>query len=122
MFFCLVLAASIGKYTNLQQVHNNILKTFLILTSRNPEKILWDIFVLGMAAAGSGGFSYPESVANGWTGDCVTGTMQSPIDLDSSMTATVHSPIEYRNYFNGHFNKVNFRSDVLSNLFMFHFD
>jgi len=70
MFFCLVLAASIG-----------------------------------MAAAAGGGFSYPESVANGWTGDCVTGTMQSPIDLDSSMEATVHAPIEYRNYFNGHFNK-----------------
>ena len=113
MFFCLVLAASIGKYSNIQQIHNNILET--ILTSKKPEKILWDIFVLGMAAAGGGGFSYPESVANGWTGDCVTGTMQSPIDLDSSMTATVHSPIEYRNYFNGHFNKVNFMSYVFSN-------
>jgi len=70
MFFCLVLAASIG-----------------------------------MAAAGGGSFSYPESVANGWDGVCVTGMNQSPIDLDSSMEATVHAPINYRNYFNGHFNK-----------------
>ena len=73
-----------------------------------------------MAAAAGGGFSYPESVANGWDGDCVTGTMQSPIDLDSSMEATVHAPIEYRNYFNGHFNKVNFISYVLSNRLLFH--
>jgi len=30
---------------------------------------------------------------------------QSPIDLDSSMKAEVHAPINFRNYFNGHFNK-----------------
>ena len=70
-----------------------------------------------MAAAAGGGFSYPESVANGWTGDCVTGTMQSPIDLDSSMEATVHAPIEYRNYFNGHFNKVNFIYQIILSLY-----
>ena len=81
----------------------------------------WDIYVLGMTSAATGSFSYPESVANGWDGDCVTGTQQSPIDLDSSMTATVHAPIQYRNYFNGHFNKVNVISYVLSNSSMFHF-
>ena len=68
-----------------------------------------------MAAAAGSGFSYPESVANGWDGVCVTGINQSPIDLDSGMKATVHAPINYRNYFNGHFNKVNFMSYVLSN-------
>jgi len=31
--------------------------------------------------------------------------MQSPIDLNPAMVATVHSPITYKNYFNGHFNK-----------------
>ena len=70
-----------------------------------------------MAAAGGGSFKYPESVANGWDGVCVTGMNQSPIDLDSSMEATVHAPINYRNYFNGHFNKVNFIYQILPNKF-----
>ena len=63
-----------------------------------------------MAAAGAGNekYSYPESEANGWTGTCVDGMNQSPIDLDSSMKAEVHAPINFRNYFNGHFNKVHF--------------
>ena len=60
---------------------------------------------------------------------------QSPIDLDSSMIAEVHAPIDFRNYFNGHFNKVNlsngifttlislpivllFYSDIISNIFI----
>ena len=65
-----------------------------------------------MAAAGAGNekYSYPESEANGWTGTCVDGMNQSPIDLDSSMKAEVHAPINFRNYFNGHFNKVHFVS------------
>ena len=40
-----------------------------------------------------------------WPGLCGTGMMQSPIDLMSS-PATVHAPIQFRNFFNGHFNKV----------------
>ena len=68
-----------------------------------------------MAAAAGGSFSYPESVQNGWDGVCVTGMNQSPIDLDSSMKATVHAPINYRNYFNGHFNKVGLIIYVSSN-------
>ena len=40
-----------------------------------------------------------------WGGLCDTGMMQSPIDLMSS-PATVHAPIQFRNFFNGHFNKV----------------
>jgi len=60
---------------------------------------------IGMASAASGSFSYPESTDNGWTGTCETGNRQSPIDLDSSMTAQIHAPINFRNYFNGHFNK-----------------
>jgi len=58
---------------------------------------------LGMASGSH--FSYPESADNGWAGVCATGAMQSPIDLDPNMAATVHSPITYKNYFNGHFNK-----------------
>jgi hypothetical protein len=60
--------------------------------------------LIGMASGTS--FSYPESAANGWTGLCGTGSMQSPIDLDPNMMAMIHSPITYKNYFNGHFNKV----------------
>jgi len=62
---------------------------------------------VGMAsAAGEGAtFSYPESKENGWKGTCLKGDRQSPIDLDSSMKAQVHAPINFRNYFNGHFNK-----------------
>jgi len=59
--------------------------------------------ILGMASGAH--YSYPESAANGWSGLCATGAMQSPIDLDPSMVATIHSPITYKNYFNGHFNK-----------------
>lgn len=59
-------------------------------------------FSLGMVAAS---YHYPESLGNGWDGTCATGMMQSPIDLDGSMTATVHSPITFKNYFNGPFNK-----------------
>jgi len=52
-------------------------------------------------------WSYPESVANGWDGTCETGTMQSPIDLSTSIPASIHAPLEYRNYFtrNKKFNK-----------------
>ena len=64
--------------------------------------ILFDL--IGMASGVR--FSYPESAANGWTGLCATGSMQSPIDLDPDMVATIHSPITYKNYFSGHFNKV----------------
>ena len=44
-------------------------------------------------------WSYPESVANGWDGTCETGTMQSPIDLSTSMTASIHAPLKYKYYF-----------------------
>ena len=70
-----------------------------------------------------------------WPGECATGLRQSPIHLDSSMIAEVHAPIDFRNYFNGHFNKVNlsngifttlislpivllFYSDIISNIFI----
>lgn len=59
-------------------------------------------FSLGMVAAS---FNYPESPDNGWDGTCISGEMQSPIDLKSNMTATVHAPITFKNYFNGPFNK-----------------
>lgn len=62
-------------------------------------------FSIGMVSGSGSGFTYPESPANGWTGICENGTMQSPINLTHTMTATVHSPITYKNYFNGHFNK-----------------
>ena len=50
--------------------------------------------------AGPPEWHYPESAANGWldAGTC-DGMMQSPIDLDDSLKATIHAPIEYRNYF-----------------------
>ena len=44
-------------------------------------------------------WSYPESVANGWDGTCETGTLQSPIDLSTSMTASIHAPLKYKHYF-----------------------
>lgn len=62
-------------------------------------------FSLGMVSANGPAFEYPEDPANGWTGLCEDGMMQSPIDLDSHMVASVHSPITYKGYFNGHFNK-----------------
>jgi len=40
-----------------------------------------------------------------WGGECEAGMMQSPIDLPTNMKATIHAPITYKNYFNGHFNK-----------------
>jgi len=47
---------------------------------------------------------YKECGAD-WMGECATGMMQSPIDLPTDMKAEVHAPINFRNYFNGHFNK-----------------
>jgi len=48
--------------------------------------------------------NYPSDPA--WAAPlCATGMMQSPIDLDGAMKAEVHAPIQFRNYFNGHFNK-----------------
>jgi len=48
-----------------------------------------------------------------WGGLCDTGMMQSPIDLTSS-PATVHAPIQFRNFFNGHFNK-HFKGSLINN-------
>jgi len=62
-------------------------------------------FSIGMVAGAGSGFTYPESPANGWTGTCETGMMQSPINLTHTGDARIHAPITYRNYFNGHFNK-----------------
>ena len=52
-----------------------------------------------LASHRTASWRYPESAANGWTGDCASGMKQSPIDLDENMYAWVHAPIEYRNYF-----------------------
>ena len=56
--------------------------------------------------SGDDHWSYPENLASGWDGLCATGAAQSPIDLSPAMVATIHSPITYKHYFNGHFNKV----------------
>ena len=72
--------------------------------------------ILGLASSAGTGYSYPESVANGWDGACETGTRQSPVDLDSSLEATIHAPIKYRNYFNGQYNLVCFLFDKYRNL------
>ena len=56
--------------------------------------------------AGAAEWGYPEDAHHGWDGACIDGMNQSPIDLDSNMTATIHSPITFKNYFNGPFNKV----------------
>jgi carbonic anhydrase len=47
---------------------------------------------------------YAQQGADWTKGMCASGMMQSPIDL-TTMTAEVHAPIQFRNYFNGHFNK-----------------
>ena len=52
-----------------------------------------------LASHRTASWRYPESAANGWTGDCASGMKQSPIDLDGNMYAWIHAPIEYRNYF-----------------------
>jgi len=70
--------------------------------------------LLAISLAYVSAWDYPESVANGWTDTCDTGTRQSPINFDSSMGASVHAPIEYRNYFNGYFNKY-FKRKLLNN-------
>jgi carbonic anhydrase len=49
-----------------------------------------------------------------WSGECATGLRQSPIHLDSSMIAEVHAPIDFRNYFNGHFNK-HLKGSIINN-------
>jgi len=58
---------------------------------------------------------YQDTMSGDWlTGSCMTGMMQSPIDLPTDMEATVHAPINYRNYFNGHFNKF-IKGSILNN-------
>jgi len=61
------------------------------------------VLAISLASVSGSEWSYPE--AGAWPGACVDGLRQSPIDLDSSMEATVHANIKYRNYFNGVFNK-----------------
>jgi len=60
-------------------------------------------FSLGMVS----GQTYPETAD--WAlpsgSMCASTTRQSPIDLPDNMTATVHSEIRYKNYFNGNYNK-----------------
>merc|ERR1711962_311854 len=55
---------------------------------------------------------YPDTAS--WGGECATGMMQSPIDLPSDMKAENHAPLNYRNYFNGHFNK-HIKGSVINN-------
>jgi len=56
-------------------------------------------WVLALTLGYVSAWSYPESVANGWDGTCETGTLQSPIDLSTSMTASIHAPLKYKHYF-----------------------
>ena len=62
-------------------------------------------WILGVISANKNVELYEDTAS--WGGECASGMMQSPIDLPTDMKAEVHAPINYRNYFNGHFNKVN---------------
>jgi len=65
---------------------------------------------LGVVSAGTPDL-YLDTAA--WGGKCASGAMQSPIDLANSK-AEVHAPIQFRNYFNGHFNK-HFKGAMINN-------
>jgi len=60
--------------------------------------------VIGCASA-SNHWSYPESTSNGWDGTCQSGSIQSPIALNTTLTANIHAPLQYRQYFNSKWNK-----------------
>jgi len=55
--------------------------------------------------------NYPNS---DWNGVCDSGEVQSPIDLPTHMKAVIHAPIDYPNYFNGHFNK-HYKGSLINN-------
>ena len=101
MLACLVLAISLGKYL----MFYHFIKLYLCLNLK-VSKIYFSNSLASVSAinAGTSGWSYPE--AGAWPGVCFDGMRQSPIDFDSSMEATVHANLQYRNYFNGLFNKV----------------
>ena len=43
---------------------------------------------------------YPSGdTEDGWGGTCSAGMKQSPINIDTNVTATIHAPIKYKNYF-----------------------
>merc|ERR1711936_1368216 len=63
------------------------------------------ILALSLGCVSAGDWSYPEKTSNGWDGVCQSGSNQSPIDLNTTMTADVHAPLQYRNYGNKKFNK-----------------
>lgn len=63
----------------------------------------WSVFFAVLCTSwhsASGAWKYPEDPANGWAvGDCAAGTKQSPIDIPDDLPATIHSPIQFKNYF-----------------------
>lgn len=63
------------------------------------------ILALSLGFVSAGDWSYPERTSNGWDGVCESGNNQSPIDLNTTMTATIHAPLQLRNYGNKMFNK-----------------
>jgi len=67
---------------------------------------------VGIISANNHAELYQDTAS--WGGKCASGKLQSPIDLPTNMTAEIHAPITYKNYFNGHFNK-HFRGSLINN-------
>ena len=97
----LAFAISIGKNI----VKNNFRTLIDFFTNLYSSIISYPFWIVGVVSARQ--CSPYQNIAS-WGGDCATGMMQSPIDLPTDMTATVHAPITYRKYFNGFFNLVKY--------------
>merc|ERR1711962_1402609 len=85
--------------------------------SRGTSKLIMLRFLaiavfVGVISANKNVELYEDTAS--WGGECATGMMQSPIDLPSDMKAENHAPLNYRNYFNGHFNK-HIKGSVINN-------
>ena len=101
MFVCVILAISLGKFTLCFRyiIYISIIRTQKLAFHFKQD---FSFYSIGMVSATPKIYT-PKGLP--WGGLCDTGMMQSPIDLKSS-PATVHAPIQFRNFFNGHFNKV----------------